>query len=193
MPATLYTTGAVLKTYTPGDDASSPDDIWNSLAESVSRIFDRECEVPDGFFGVAPGAGSETVKNLRTNGTEFLNIGPYIPSSITAFTVDGVNRLNDTTYFERDGFIVFDTGSQDNIPETNLTAVVTARFGFSAIPVDIVQACIEQALFMWRRKDLSFTDLSGVSSAAIIASFSPTFLAVAKRYRGLYGQNSYFG
>jgi hypothetical protein len=158
------------------DDAQ----MWDRLGRSRLASLDRECEVPDNFFEAAPDVGDEITKSFRTNGTQFLAIGPYITDSITEFTIDSADRLADGTYHENDGFIVFDT----TIPSPNLVARVTARFGFSVIPADIVAACLEQALFMWRRKDQAFTELSGVSSAVITAQFSPSFGLITKRYRG---------
>jgi hypothetical protein len=182
-----YVDPDVLKASAEASEASD-NQVWDTLAEAVSRLFDRECEVPDDFFAVAPAEGAETIKTIRTNGTKYLEIGPYIADSITALTIDGDDRFDDDTYYEQDGYLIFES----EVPTFALKAIVTARFGFSAIPGDIAQACIEQALFMWRKKDLAFTEMSGVSSAVITAEFSPTFAAVAKRYRGLYSQNSYF-
>lgn len=179
-PATLQASGVA----TESDDSTA----WDRYAEAVSRLFDRECEVADNFFAVAPSGGSETTKALRSTGTSFLEIGPHITGSITAFTVDGVSRLADGSYHEVGSFIVFDS----SIPIENLVVSVTARFGFAAIPAEISKACEQQALFEWRRKDLAFTDLSGVPTAAVTADFCPLFAAVTKRYRGLYSPNNYF-
>jgi hypothetical protein len=166
------------------------DAVFDLLAEAVSRIFDRECEVPDGFFNAAAASGV-TLKSYVANGTKYLQLFPYIPASITIIDVDGEDRFEavtaDREYREKDGYLIF-----DNEPCSGVAIDVTARYGFTAIPADIQQACIEQALAMWRRKDLTFAEISGVSAAAVNAEFSPTFIAVTNRYRGIYSQNSLF-
>lgn len=184
----LYITEANLKASAIANEADS-DDIYELLAESVSRLFDRECETVDGFFSVA--AEEVFLRSYRANGTQYLKLFPYISGSVTIIDIDGTDYFeavaSDQQYQEQDGYLVFDFGiTKDTLIN------VTARHGFAAIPADIQQACIEQALFMWRKKDLAFADLSGVSSAAVNAEFSPTFSAVTKRYREIYSPNTYF-
>lgn len=182
----LYVTAEVLQAngIAPESDDTA---IWEQLAESVSRLFDRECEVSDGFFNAAEVAAS--ARSFLGTGTEFVKLYPYISGSIGAITVDGeVVPLADTDHYnEADDYLIF------TYPIFKNAAVsVSARWGFAAIPADIVQACIEQALYQWRKKDLAFAELAGVPTAAVAAQFSPTFAAVANRYRGLYSRNNYF-
>lgn len=161
--------------------------VWQQLAESVSRIFDRECEVADGFFNKA--SASASGRSYLGNGTEFVKLYPYIAGSIGAITVDGdaIPLADADHYNEIDDYLIF------KYPIIKNAAVsISARWGFSAIPADIVQACIEQALFQWRKKDLAFAELAGVPTAAVVAQFSPTFQATVNRYRELYSQNNYF-
>jgi hypothetical protein len=186
----LYITAAQLTNAGVAPEADTSE-IFDLLAGAVSRMFDRECEVPDGFFSAAAASGV-TLKSYIANGTKFLRLFPYIAGSITIIDVDGDDIFEaaaaDREYRETaDGYLVFDT-----IPCIDTPIDVTARYGFASLAADIQQACLEQALAMWRKKDLSFAEMSGVSSAAITAEFSPTFSAVANRYRGLYSQNSYF-
>lgn len=167
----------------PEADATS---VWQQLAESVSRLFDRECEVPDGFFNKAASAAS--ARTFLGAGTEYVKLYPYIAGSIGAITVDAIAVTLSTDYFtEVDDYLVFKYSIAKNAAVS-----VSARWGFADIPADIKQACIEQALFLWRKKDLAFAELAGVSAAAINAEFSPTFQAVTLRYRGLYSRNNYF-
>lgn len=186
----LYITAEQLKNVGIASESDS-DEVFDLLCASVSRMFDRECEVSDGFFNAAPASGV-TLKSYIANGTKFLRLSPYIPGTITIIDVDGDDRFEaapaDREYRETaDGYLIFDT-----VPCIDTPIDVTARYGFAAIAADIQQACLEQALAMWRKKDLSFAEMSGVSAAAINAEFSPTFSAVVNRYRGLYSQNSYF-
>lgn len=185
----LYITDDQLRTAGVAPEADD-EDVFDLLAEAVSRMFDREAEVPDGFFNVADAEVS--LKSYIANGTKFLRLFPYIAGSITIIDVDGDDIFEavaaDREYRETvDSYLIL-----NDVPCIDTPIDVTARYGFAALAADIQQACIEQALAMWRKKDLSFAEMSGVSSAVITAEFTPTFSAVANRYRGLYSQNSYF-
>lgn len=168
---------------------SDNDVVWTLLAEGVSRLFDRECEVGDGFF--IPASGTASDRTYRSNGTRYLKLFPYVANSITEIDVDGTDYyealIADRLYQEKDGYLIFDS----EITKDTLVTI-NADWGFSAIPADIQLACIEQALFQWRRKDLSFADISGVPTAAVVAEFSPSFIATTKRYREIYSENSMF-
>lgn len=192
----LYVTAAELKASVEESDASGTD-AWEALASAVSRLFDRECEVADGFF--LPAGEDASEKTFRGNGTEYVRLDPYIAASIDGITVDDEEiTIGGDEYFEKDGYLIF--GQPSSSPGVSRTPViaqdalvtVSARWGFTAIPGEVKQACIEQGLFIWRKKDLAFSELSGVPSVAVSARLSPTFALTVERYRGLYGKNSYF-
>lgn len=168
------------------DDA----EVWELLIEGVSRLFDREAGVSDGFF--LPAAAEASERTVRANGTRYVKLPPYIGESIVSIVdPDSVEYweavAEDRSYYEKDGYLIFNRAIADGVVFT-----ISARFGFPAVPSDIQVACIEQALFQWRRKDLAFADLSGVSSAAITAEFSPTFIAATRHYREIYSDNNFF-
>lgn len=185
--ADLYITKNQLTNAAVADEADNAV-VWDLLAESVSRMFDRECEVTDGYF--APAGPTVSPLTYRTDGTKFLRVSPYIVGTITSLTVDGVEYFgsSDTTYAyrEKDGYIVFDYA-----PVLMLDVVVTARYGFGSVAADIQQACLEQANLLERKKDPAFAEISGVASV-ITMGFSPTFVDVAKRYREIYSSRMYF-
>jgi hypothetical protein len=197
MATNLYVTAAEIKT-NANETESSGSDAWEALASAVSRLFDRECGVVDGFFSEAPAIAVE--RTYRGNNTEFLRIDPYISGSITDVEIDGrVVTVGGVEYFEKDGFLVFgdDRVLSPSLPSSiminnNALVAITARWGFPEVPADINQACIEQAIFLWRKKDLAFTELSGVPTAAVIAKLSPSFELAVNAYRGKYGSNSFF-
>lgn len=184
----LYVTEQQLKSFGIAPESDTPD-VWQLIAEGVSRLFDRECEVADGFFSAA--GVSVSLKSYLANGTRYLRLLPYTAGSITIIDVDGTDYYEavaaDRLYKEKDGYLIFDSEITNETP-VNITAI----YGFVAIPVDIQLACIEQSLLQWRRKDMSFADISGVPAAAALAEFSPSFLAATKRYRELYSPNNYF-
>ena len=183
-----YITDEQLKLFAVGNE-SDVTDVWELLAEAVSRLFDRACEVEDGFFNKTSNAVS--LKSYRAKGTRYLELFPYIPGSITIIDVDGTDYFEaaaaDRLYREKENYILFDSEIKDGTPID-----VTAKYGFADIPMDIKFACIEQGLLMWRRKDAVFADLSGVAANVANAEYSPTFLSTVKRYRELYSGNQYF-
>lgn len=183
----LYATAADLKAAAQ-ESESSGNDAWETLAKGVSRLFDLECEVVEAFFG--PAGANPSIRTFRGAGHEYLRISPYIAGSIAAITVDGAIITVPTVtreYVEADDYLIFAYGIAKNAPVS-----ISAQWGFPETPADIKLACIEQALFQWRRKDLAFADLSGVPTAAVTAQFSPSFQAAVDRYRGIYSANLYF-
>ena len=169
-------------------DESSVLDVYAALATAVSREFDRLSDVPDDHFQAA--GTTATAAILRANGTEWLFLGAFVSDSITNITIDGSGPLtigSDDDYILKGNYLKFPFPVPDDTK-----VIVTAKWGFAATPSDITQACLEQALFLFRRKDLAFTELSGVSTAAVQAEYSPTFEAVAKQYRSMYGRNGFF-
>lgn len=183
-----YITTAQFKASAVADEADA-DSVYDLLVEGVSRLFDRECEVADSFFAAA--SGTESDRTYRANGTRYLKLFPYVADSITEIDVDGTDyyeaAIADRLYQEKEGYLIFDSEiAQDTL------ITINADWGFAAIPADIQVACLEQALFQWRKKDLSFADISGVPTAAVVAEFSPSFVATTKRYREQYSGRNYF-
>lgn len=181
-----YVTAEELKSHAVASEADS-DTIFVSLAEAVSRMFDRECEVEDGFF--LPAAYTASDRVFKANGTEWLDIGAVISGSITSLNVNGIVLDAATDYETSKNYIKF----LITPPEAGASVTINARFGFADVPADIKFACIEQALAMWRRKDTAFAEISGVASAVVNAEFTPTFLSTTRRYAAIYGHTVLFG
>lgn len=175
----LYVEANILKKHAEAHE-SSDEKVWELLAAAVSRIFDRAANVePDFFAKTEPEAATEV--EFRANGTRFLDISPYHAGTLVQVADSNDVVIDTDDYFEKNGFLLFDYDIAD---ETIVK--VTAKFGFDSVPADIEQACVEQALFMWRRKDLSFTEMSGVATAAITSPLSPTFQIISANYRARY-------
>lgn len=175
-----YIEAKLLETYAEAPEGT-PTNIWQQLADAASLQFDREADVSQNFF--APAGNQPSTKYFRSDGTQHIRLLPFIGGSITAITVDSVAlSLPSEDYFESDFFLVFDYEI-----EKNKIIAVTAKWGFTDTPPDIKQAVIEQALFLWRKKDLAFADLANVASAVANAETSQTFAGVAQKYREIYG------
>lgn len=177
-----YCTGSEITAQAEATQGTDPS-VFAALATAVSRLFDREAYVADNFFDATDDTPAERSFVIAEK-TKYLLIPPVIAASLTQILVDDVAN---TDYVLKDGFIVFDTPRVlDEVVK------VTAKWGFAEIPADIKQACIEQAILMWRRKDLNFAEIAGVSSAVVTQELSPSFELAAKRYRDIYGSINYF-
>lgn len=185
----LYVEPNILKQFAVGEEADGAD-VWQILAEAASRLFDRATNVSDGFFCKTSGELSE--KTFQMNGTPYLKVYPYLQGSIESVKqarIGGDEILTTAFYYERDGYLIFYSSPSAIDPTLyNLRSQIKvhAKFGFSDVPADIKQAVIEQALWLWRKRDSAFTELSGVSSSVVQPEMSSTFKLVTDKYRELY-------
>jgi len=194
-----YVDPKIIKEFAVAPEASPPG-VWETLAAAASRMFDRAAEVGDNFFVKVPNSTAAAAMTFRGNGTRYLSLPPYKAGTIVTVEYDG-ETVGATDYREKDGYLIFDLGSLARVsnlssdferPAAEVDITVTAKWGFAEIPADVSYAVIEQALMIWRRRDAAFTDLSGVSTAAVQQQLSPTFALAAEKYREIYGGRSYF-
>lgn len=156
MPAPAYATAQQMQDYsflpTPEDEA-----LFSDVLLRASRMIDQACQLAPGYFAVA-GTGA-TAKTLRGSGLSMLRLPAYVPGSITAVTLDDADETAITEpYVERDGYLVFLPNSWrvTTIWSEYQAYKVTARWGFEAVPDEIVEATIELAVAIWRQKDGAF-------------------------------------
>jgi hypothetical protein len=171
-----YVDKDTIKAFAEASDAST-DAVWEILAASASLIFDRACDLAENFFAEADDEESDKTFTYQKAGYYFLP--PYV-EEITVTADD--EEVDPDDYQIKENFLIYDGTFEE--------MVISAKWGFAAIPADVQQAVIEQALFMWRRKDTAFTELSGVSTAIVQAQLSPTCEFVAKKYHEKYFQFS---
>lgn len=182
-----YVETATIKQFAEAPDESS-DEIWDILAASASLIFDGASGVAENFF--APAGFNPADKFFKYEPSGFYKLPPFIGDAVVK-----INETNDTIdaakYTLSDNILFFnnylygvpfpfDTDYFNNFLK------ISARWGFAETPADVRQAVIEQALFMYRRKDAAFTEISGVSAAVVQQSLAPTCRLVADKYKALY-------
>jgi hypothetical protein len=130
------------------------DPIQEDVLLRASRIIDRYCEVPDGYF--APFADQPTVATVIGNGTQYLRVDRYAPGTIASvLAADG--RLA-PEYSEVDGYLV---ALHRCVWELGRPYEVTAKWGFLQTPPDIAEATIELAIALWRQRDGAFLRVVG--------------------------------
>jgi len=122
-----------------------------ALITAASRQIDRLCAVADGYFDKAADAASN--KTFYGSGTEWLRLPPYVGSIVAANVNYSDTALTEppfTVRGETGQYLVTDKGYCWAHDEA---IVVSAKWGFSAIPAEIVQACVELVITNWRTSD----------------------------------------
>jgi hypothetical protein len=118
------------------------------LIPAASRLIDRLCDVDDDFFAAAGAAVSN--RTFYGSGTRFLYVGAH-NSAIVAADVEFVDTtLTVPDFTERGNFLVAEKGFCW-LWEESLT--ISAKWGFTAIPPEIEQACIELVIAEFRTGD----------------------------------------
>lgn len=176
MPAS-YITADDFSKY--GLDTDNIDDVYmEALGERASRIFDLEANFTPGYFAIPTVA---TDRIFYGNGSTYLTVDPYVAGSITAVSLS--TGWTTPTYDERDGFLavrpipgLFETESQGllGMPggywPNNVPVTVNARWGFAAVPQDVVDAVARQAVFMYRTSDVAKLLVSQEASSSLTTS-----------------------
>lgn len=143
-----------------GDDAK-----YDALLIRASRLFDRAVEVEDDHFAAA--AQNPSVRTFYGDGSTYLRLDPYVPGSLTTVTMPTGYEVPDRVELGRDGsFYLVRTFNEDGTLYNDqrwilsrpgwfpgVPVTVTARWGYAAIPDDVVQAVLAKAIQLWRTND----------------------------------------
>lgn len=163
-----------------------------SLIEQASRMFDLECNVPEGYFNpvAIPVA---TTKTIYGNGTNYLKLPPYVPGSLdTSITLpDGYTT---PTYTELNGYLVINTGGV--LPpfsqfhnclwhgwQSGVAVTVSAIWGYRETPADVKLAVIELVINLWRETDPAQVKLISLEGQPLRERIPPRVLEIVKKYR----------
>jgi hypothetical protein len=151
----------------------------------IQKVLDRATQIIDTVLGVsfslsdAPGSSI-----VYGDGTDYLVPPAFVAGSVTAvtapsgYTVPAYSAIDGVLIVTRDGLIGPLYGAQaltgrlyqplggwlPGVPYT-----VAATFGYSAIPADIVEACLEIAVDLWRFKDAGSIKVVGVEGAGMVS------------------------
>jgi hypothetical protein len=124
---------------------------YEALIAAASRLIDRECCVANDFFAAAASTASD--RTFYGDGTAYLKLPPY-NSTIDADDVeysDSSATVPDFTVRGDEGqYLVVD---DDGYWPRNQAIVISAKWGFAAIPDEINQACIELVIAMRETSD----------------------------------------
>jgi len=167
-----------------------------ALIEQASRMFDLECGVPEGYFNPAP-IPIATEKVIYGDGTNYLNLPPYIPGSLnTAITLP--EGYTAPTFVEQGSYLVLSSGGV--LPPFNrfyncswpgwysgVAVTVSAVWGYRETPADVKMAVIELVINLERETDPASLRLKDLEGQPLREKIPPRVLEIAKKYRGKIG------
>lgn len=171
-----YASVAELREYLDQVPSGAPVDArLQSVLNRASAIIDRE-------IGFSFGTAAATTRTVYGDGTDYLRPPAFVSGSVTAVTT--LSGYTVPGYVEREGFLVV-TYADTLGPYRGVTALVgrgapvggwlfgvpyavAATFGYSSTPPDIVEACLEIAVDLWRFKDAGSIKSVGVEGAGVV-------------------------
>lgn len=179
----MYATLEQLLAYLPSSGAEelTDDDPQTILLEGIigraSRLIDTYTRRAIGFFDAA--SDTKTNRTFFGDGTNYLEVGKYIEtissadvSMPTGYTVPEfvaqdsfliatyngviVNRYQSNHFLSQNNFWFRQYGWSEGVPIT-----INAKWGWSAIPADITEACLQISVRWYRGRDESFSGVIG--------------------------------
>jgi hypothetical protein len=149
----------------------------------LGRVLDRASAIVDQIVGFSFGEAASGVRTFYGDGTDYLQLAPYVAGTLA--TVAGPTGLSLPTYAEIDGMLVATTvegvlvdrrpggilgGARAVAPTWRNGAPyqVTADWGYDGVPADIVEACLEIAVRIWRGRDAGFSNVIGVEGGGAV-------------------------
>jgi len=156
------------------------EDAQSFYCEGASRLFDLLCDVEENFFASANADPSDLT--FDGNDIDMLRLPPFVANSITQVLIDD-EVFDADDYKLRKEFLIYKDGTFDRDSEI----VVTARWGFIAIPPEVKLVVQELANYLFRNKDPMFAKISDVE---IETELSPTTNAIIKKFRDKYGRSA---
>lgn len=162
--------------------SEASDDVdWETYAEGASRLFDKLCEVEDGFFAKAASNPSE--RSFYGNGVDMMRLPPFV-GTITTVSIDG-EEMDADDWRITNGYL-YHLG--DGEFDTDEEITISARWGFADVPKDVEIIVAELAIYLWRARDPMFNQMS---ETELQENLSPTINAAIKKYRDLYSRSAY--
>lgn len=195
--------------YTAQTTSQLTDAAIEAYIERASRMIDRACNAKDGYFA-AYESGDNTLTVFYGEGTTYLKIGPTTNAATVtmpaAYTVPEFAQVGDFLIVTDEDGRLLDTGRElqsdafgdlltsGNCWPRGVPVSVTAHFGFSATPADIVQAVLELAIHLWRA-DPAFAGAVAAGNPSGFLSLPkgmpPTVAEVCETWRIRAAQSSF--
>jgi hypothetical protein len=190
----LYCTVTQLREYLPQIPASAATDaILTSVITRASQIIATET-------GIDFNAAALGTRVVYGNGTIYLTPPPFVAASVTAITAPAGYTVPD--WAEQEGALVV-ASTLDVISQpfpyvlsdarayalggwgAGVPYTVAATFGYSGVPADIQECCLELAVQIWQGKDSGFNTVVGVQGAGVrevLRAYTPMMLRILDKY-----------
>lgn len=152
----------------------------------IQKVLNRATKIIDTVLGYSfTLAGEPGEQVVYGNDTDYLTPPVYVAGSVAL--VEAPDGYTVPDYIEQDGMLIVERsgvlgspyvrpglyggGPAHPYPGGWLAGVpytITAEYGYEAIPDDIVEACLETAVRIWRSKDAGFSDVVGVEGGGAV-------------------------
>lgn len=171
------------------------DELVSDIIERVSRAFDLEVGVPEGYFN-PPLYPFATSKTFYGDGTNYLKPDPYLPGTLDANLTlpDGYSV---PIFIEREGYLVITLGGNISIPGRSsiigglptfgwyqgVPIGISAQWGFPYTPTDVKLAVIEWVINVWRETDPAGLKLVGLDGQVLREAMPPRVIEIRDRWQ----------
>ena len=159
--------------------------IANALDTRLQKALDRATQIIDTYLGFSFAlSGAPGTSVVYGDGTDYLEPPAFVAGSVTlvtaptGYTVPTYTIVDGVLQITRDGLIGPLYGSESLAGRlstplggwlSGVPYTVAATFGYSAYPADIVEACLEIAVDLWRFKDAGSIKMVGVEGAGVVS------------------------
>jgi len=159
--------------------------IANATDSLLQSVLDRATAIIDLYLGSSfPPAVEDDEQIIYGDGTDYLELPSYIAGSIATVTAPAGYSVPD--YTEQDGMLIVTRSDLLGYPYYRAETIagrlynpvggwllgvpytVEATFGYETAPPDVVEACLEIAVDLWRFKDSGSIKAIGVEGAGMM-------------------------
>lgn len=179
---------AMAQGMTPDGEPPAGDDLVAAIIERVSRMFDLEVGVPEGYFNRSIQAAASS-RTIYGDGTNYLKLDPYVAGSLNT-TVTMPDGYTVPSFIERGGYLIAGTngnlpvrGFQNGLWLEGVPVTITAKWGFFETPADVKHAVIEWSINVWRETDPASLRLINLEGGVLRESVPPRTREVINQWR----------
>lgn len=167
--------------------------IEPALDDVLQAVLDRATQILDTAIGYSLATSVSGSQVVYGDGTAYL-----VPAA--CLTVSGVTAPSGydiPDYVLRDGMLILTDSAGVLVPEAyagrgpvpawreGVPYTVAGTFGYAAVPDDIVEACLEIAVRLWRGRSSGFSDVVGVEGGGAVG-YEKAFPAMVRHTIGRY-------
>lgn len=187
-----------------GLQTDAPDEsVWELLATAASREFDTLCEVRENYFAAIEEEATYSNRDFYGNGSDFIRLDPYTElNPVDPVLVDQNSSYSLPDYRISDGGLLI---NREGYPSASSFVInrfsgwrpgvkitVSAIWGWTETPADIVVAVSKLAVNNWRRSDPVNAENTESSGEPLIDGLPASVWPVVEKYREKHSQRALF-